>query len=92
VKNNFSFAVFVIFVVIVSSWFQPLASQVPGRENIPYADAKPILETLRSDLIPEPLRALTPAARETEWPEWVGLRDADIRARLAAGHVWYQHE
>ena len=63
-QRDLSFAVFVTFVVIMSSWFWRLAAQVPGRENIPYADAKPILETLRSDLIPDQLRALTPAERE----------------------------
>ena len=85
VKTDLSFAIFPTFVVIISSWLWPLAAQVPGRENIPYADAKPILETLRSDLVPELLRALTPAEREAGWPDWVGRRDADIRARLSAG-------
>ena len=77
---------FVIFVAPTSScslW--RAGAQVPGRVNIPYPDAKPILETLKADLLPEQLRSLTPAQREAAWPEWVTHRDADIRARLAAG-------
>jgi hypothetical protein len=75
---------FVIFVVLGSSWSSPLA-QGTGRLNIPYADARPIVDTLRADLIPAELRSLAPAQREAMWPEWVSRRDADIRARLAAG-------
>ena len=62
-----------------------VTAQSTGSTNIPYADAKPILETLKPDLIPEALRSLAPAQREAAWPEWVSRRDADIRARLAAG-------
>ena len=62
-----------------------VGAQSSGSTNIPYADAKPILETLKPDLIPEALRSLAPAQREAAWPEWVSRRDADIRARLAAG-------
>jgi hypothetical protein len=61
------------------------SAQSTGRANIPYSDVAPILETLRADLIPAELRALAPAQREAAWPEWVTRRDADIRARLAAG-------
>jgi hypothetical protein len=62
-----------------------VSAQTQGRANIPYSDARPILDTLREDLIPAELRTLTSAQRETSWPEWVSRRDADIRARLAAG-------
>lgn len=61
------------------------SAQSTGRVNIPYADVRPILDTLRADLIPAELRPLAPAQREAMWPEWVAHRDADIRARLAAG-------
>jgi hypothetical protein len=77
------FVVFVIFVVHLV--FVPLTAQAPGRADIPYADAKPILDTLKADLLPAQLRALTPAQREAAWPQWVSQRDAEIRARLAAG-------
>ena len=61
------------------------SAQSTGRANIAYSDVRPILETLRADLVPTELRALAPAQREATWPEWVTRRDADIRARLAAG-------
>jgi hypothetical protein len=60
-------------------------AQSQGRVNIPYADAKPIIETLRPELVPEQLRALSAAQREAAWPDWVARRDAEIRARLTAG-------
>jgi hypothetical protein len=85
VKNSLFFVNLVAFVVAWSSWSWPLAAQTAGRVNIPYADAKLILDTLRADLIPAELRALSPAQREAMWPEWVSRRDADIRARLEAG-------
>ena len=60
-------------------------AQSAGRANIPYADAKAVFDALRPELIPDALRSLTPAQREAAWPDWVSRRDADIRARLAAG-------
>ena len=84
-KKILYFVHFVTFVVILSLWSWPIAAQAPGRINIPYADAKPILDTLKPDLLPAQLRTLTPSQREAAWPEWVSRRDADIRARLAAG-------
>src|SRR5258705_9788312 len=55
------------------------------RRNIPYAEAKPILQTLREDLIPGELRAKTPTGHESLWPRWVSQRDREIRARLERG-------
>ena len=62
-----------------------VAAQTIGQRGISYADAKPILDTLKPDLLPAQLRALTPAERQAVWPDWVSKRDAEIRARLAAG-------
>ncbi len=85
-KKFFYFVSFVAFVANSSSWLSwRLAAQAQGRLNISYSDARPILETLRSDLLPPQLRTLTPAQREAAWPEWISRRDAEIRARLAAG-------
>ena len=56
-----------------------------ARTNTPYVDAKPILETLRADLLPAELRATTPVERESAWPGWVSRHDATIRARLERG-------
>jgi len=81
--SSVSFVSFVSFVVHLV--FVSLAAQDTGRANIPYADAKPILDALRPDLLPPQLRTLTSAERETAWPDWVARRDAEIRARLAAG-------
>jgi hypothetical protein len=52
---------------------------------IAYADAEPILDTLRADLLPEELRGLPAASLATAWTAWVARRDAAIRARVAAG-------
>src|SRR6266496_4320259 len=85
-KNVFYFVCLVAFVANSSLWpAWRLAAQAPGRADIPYADAKPILDTLKADLLPAQLRALTPAQREAAWPQWVSQRDAEIRARLASG-------
>lgn len=51
--------------------------------NIPYADARSILDVLRGDLLPPELRVLPAAEREAIWPRWVADRDVAIRARLA---------
>lgn len=56
-----------------------------GITQIPYLDAKPILEALRPDLLPPELRTTTPAERESIWHEWVARHDANIRARLEQG-------
>jgi hypothetical protein len=55
------------------------------KTNIQYLDARPILETLRKDLLPAELRTMTPAERESAWPGWVSRHDATIRARLERG-------
>ena len=57
----------------------------PVKANIQYLDARPILETLREDLLPAELRALTPAERESAWPGWVSRHDSTIRRRLELG-------
>jgi hypothetical protein len=72
----------------------PVSAQAPGpkpepavavKTNIPYLDAKPILEALRQDLLPAELRGKTPAEIESAWPGWVSQHDAKIRARLERG-------
>lgn len=75
--------------VLAAAGMQSGAAQqdAPGAavRNMPYADARPVVEALRPDLLPEPLRGLAPAAREAAWPGWVAGRDRAIRARLARG-------
>ncbi len=51
---------------------------------VPFADAKPILETL-GNALPADLRDVSPEKLESLWPEWVKHRDAEIRERLAGG-------
>jgi hypothetical protein len=75
-----------IAIVLVPGALVSIAAQTDAAHaNIPYADARPILDTLRADLIPVELRTLAPAQREAIWPEWVSRRDVEIRTRLAAG-------
>lgn len=63
----------------------PAPARTGVTTNIPYVDAKPILDTLREDLLPAELRGTAPAERQAAWPGWVARRDAEIRARLALG-------
>jgi len=51
--------------------------------NIAYVDAKPVIDALREDLLPQDLRSMTPADREAAWAGWVLRRDQTIRARVA---------
>jgi hypothetical protein len=53
--------------------------------NIPFGEARAVLESLRPDLLPEELRAKTTGQLESSWPEWVARRDAEIRARVDRG-------
>lgn len=54
------------------------------KTNIPYVDAKPILEALRENL-PAELKAKTLTGLESAWPGWVSRHNAEIRARLERG-------
>jgi hypothetical protein len=53
--------------------------------HTPFSDARPILESLRRELIPAELRDLTPSAAQEKWSEWVTQHDASIRTRLERG-------
>ena len=71
------------------------------KADIPYIDAKPILELLREnrlpaetkpilgprgeELLPAELRAKTSDELESAWPGWVSRQDAQIRARVERG-------
>lgn len=63
---------------------RPAARPVSVKKNIPYVDAKPLLDALRENL-PAELMARTPAELESAWPGWVSRHNAAIRARLQAG-------
>src|SRR5882724_3597264 len=62
-----------------------LPPSVSPIKNIPYADAKPIIETFREHL-PRELSSQTVAQLESLWPAWVSRRDREIRARLDRGN------
>jgi hypothetical protein len=59
------------------------AGVAPARD-IPYADARSMIDALREDLLPAELR-VPPPAREAAWPAWVRRRDDAIRARVLRG-------
>jgi SAM-dependent methyltransferase len=72
----------VIAIAAILFWFRrdsapvvlaPAPPPVPAKTDIPYADARPILEAHQ--------RALSEAA----WPQWAATHDQEIRARLAQG-------
>lgn len=78
--------------VIFAAVGRPAQAQTPPTahdslpvQNISYGDAKPVLEALRTDLLPEELRSKAPAELESAWPGWVASRDRAIRARLERG-------
>jgi len=60
------------------------AAPSSGRIEIPYADARAVIEAHQADL-PRELRSLDARALESAWPHWVSRHNADIRARLAQG-------
>ena len=74
----------IIGATLVSAQATPPASAA-AKQNIAYADAKPILETLREDLLPVEFQAKTPRDIAAAWQQWVSRRDLDIRARLERG-------
>ncbi len=51
---------------------------------IPASDARPVLESM-AEVLPAELRAVEPERMAAVWLEWVKLRDAEIRERLARG-------
>ena len=53
------------------------------KRSTPYADAKPIFDALRPELLPAELRDA--ADREMRWAEWIARHDQAIRARVAGG-------
>ena len=56
-----------------------------GRANMPFGDARPILEGLKQELLPIELRGRAAADLERIWPDWVARRDGEIRARVERG-------
>ena len=51
--------------------------------GIPYSEARPILDSLRREFLPQDLAASQDI--EAAWPGWVSRRNAAIRARVMAG-------
>jgi hypothetical protein len=57
----------------------------PAKTITPYRDAKPILESLRADLLPPDLRDKSAAERQALWAGWAARHEAAIRARIVRG-------
>jgi len=84
------------FSALGSSWTSGdgLAADVVGRiTTLPFAEARPIIETLQDDL-PAALRS-TARDLATAWPVWISAHHASARARLLRGdedsviNLWY---
>jgi len=60
-------------------------SSGPVVQTIPYRDARPVLDTLRQDLLPGDLRSKTAGEIEAAWPDWVARHDRATRARIDQG-------
>ena len=71
--------------VVIALALGVAAPAASTRVNIPYVDAKLIIEAFQEGLLPMELQAKTPAERERLWPDWVSRRDQAIRARMARG-------
>jgi SAM-dependent methyltransferase len=83
--GTFRIAAAVIFLSTVAAAAvrqTPPGAAGPARVDIPYEDARPIIEYLAATL-PEQLAGVRTSSRE--WPSWVALRDGEIRARLFRG-------
>ena len=80
--------------VVMAAWLasvgeQNQAATAPAppadRAGMSYAEARPILDALRADLLPADLRTRSSAQLESTWPSWVSRRNTEIRARLERG-------
>jgi hypothetical protein len=90
---------FLSLIGILAASTLAVPAQEPARANapideadthpsvlVPYSDVRPLLQALRSDLVPESLRlALAPADGEQRWKDWVARHDREIQDRLVAG-------
>ena len=72
--------------IVVVGTSTVLLSSAPAVRTIPYRDARPILESLRQDLIPAELRATTAADLEAVWPAWVSRHGEATRVRIERGN------
>ena len=75
----------VVAVLTATGLASALAQTAGGTINIPFSDAKPIFDAVRSEVLPAELRGKTAAQLEAAWPSWVARRDAEIRARVEQG-------
>jgi hypothetical protein len=81
----------VIAIAAILFWFRrdsssvalapaaPDPVSVPRRTDIPYADARPILEAHRAGL-PAGLNGSGQSELEATWPAWAARHDQEIRA------------
>jgi SAM-dependent methyltransferase len=83
----------VIAIGAILLWFRrdagpvalaPAADPVPRKTEIPYADARPIVDAHRAEL-PAGLKDKGPQELEAAWPAWAARHDLEIRGRLAQG-------
>jgi hypothetical protein len=72
-----------LLATVLGFGFEPSAVVEIVATNIPYSEARPILESLRKDFVPPELAAS--ADVESAWPGWVARRNAAIRARVMVG-------
>jgi hypothetical protein len=57
----------------------------PAVRTIAYRDARPVLKSVRPDLLPDDLRSKTATEIEAAWPDWVARHDRAIRTRIEQG-------
>jgi hypothetical protein len=65
-----------------------LAQGTPGPGTLramPYADAKPVIESLRTEALPNAFAGLPLERVEQLWPAWLSREDQSIRLRVEGG-------
>src|SRR5688500_13581813 len=71
--------------ILLASCLPSAQSPEPARTNIPFVDAQPVLDAIRSDLLPPEFQDRSAAEIAQAWDGWVAARDAHIRRRLEGG-------
>jgi len=71
--------------ILLGSGLVSAQLRAPAGANVPFGDARPFLDAIRSDLLPPELQGRSAADIARTWDGWVAARDAQIRRRLERG-------
>jgi hypothetical protein len=71
--------------ILLASGLLAAQRPAPARANVPFVDAQPVLDAIRSELLPPELQERSPTDIAQAWDGWVAARDAEIRRRVERG-------